>query len=125
METKNAIITSTMLGIEDHGVMLFYLYLDYGDGGHQGAGGYILDTPIKQGNTFLRRVGTAEGLSLIMKVLEVVGVRKWEDLKGKYVKVKSDFGKVHAIGNIIKDEWLDFEQFFKEIKTFTKLIKNE
>jgi len=122
METKNAKITSTMLGIEDHGILSFYLYLDYGGSG-QGAGGYSLDTPIKTGNTFLRRVGTAEGLSLIMEILEIVGVGKWEDLPGKYIRVQADQAKVHAIGNVIKDKWLNFETFFKEIKGFTNLIK--
>lgn len=122
MEVRNAAITSTMLGIEDHGIMSFYLYLDYGGSG-QGAGGWSLDTPVKIGNTFLRRVGTAEGLSLIMKILDVVGVGKWEDLKGKHIRVKQDHTAVHAIGNIIKNEWLDFSQFFEEIKEFTKLIE--
>lgn len=124
IETKNAKIKSTMLGIEDHGIMSFYLYLDYG-GSTQGAGGYALDTPIKQGNTFLRRVGTAEGLSLIMAILNLVGVGKWEDLPGKFIRVKADMGKVYAIGNVLKDEWLDFEQFIKDIPAFTKLIKHE
>ena len=121
-ETKNAIITSTMLGIEDHGVMSFYLYLDYG-GTHQGAGGYVLDTPLKQGSTFIRRIGTAEGMALIMEILEVVGVGKWEDLKGKHIRVKANSNGVKAIGHIIKDKWLDFEQFFVEIKAFTSLLK--
>ncbi len=122
MEVRNAVITSTMLGIEDHGIMSFYLYLDYGGSGQE-AGGWSLDTPVKIGNTFLRRVGTAEGLSLIMKILDVVGVGKWEDLKGKHIRVKQDHTAVHAIGNIIKNEWLDFSQFFEEIKEFTKLIE--
>jgi len=122
METKNAIIESTMLGIEDHGIMSFYLYLNYGGSG-QGAGGYCLDTPIKENGTFLRRVGTAEGLSLIMEIMEVVGVQKWEDLPGKHIRVKANQGKVYVIGNILKDKWLDFELFFKEILEFTKLIK--
>lgn len=124
MEIKNAIITSTMLGIEDHGIMSFYLYLDYGGSG-QGAGGWCLDTPIEQGGTFIRRIGTAGGLTLIMEILKIANVEKWEDLKGKYIRVKSDYGKVHAIGNILTDKWLDFEQFFKEVKAFTKLIEEE
>lgn len=122
MEIKNAIITSTMLGIEDHGIMSFYLYLDYGNSA-QGAGGYSLDTPIKKGDTFLRRVGTAEGLSLIMEILQIVDVEKWEDLKGRHIRVKADHDKVYAIGHFLKDKWLNFEQFFSEIKIFTRLIK--
>ena len=41
-EIKNAIITGTYLGIEDHGILTFWLYLDYGGSG-QGFGGYQLD----------------------------------------------------------------------------------
>jgi len=119
METKNAKITSTMLGIEDHGIMSFMLYLDYGVS-VQKAGGYVLDTPIKN---FTRRIGTAEGMSLIMEIMKIVGVEKWEDLPGKHIRVKAERNKVHAIGNYLKDEWLDFEQFFNDITHFTKLIE--
>lgn len=122
MEIKNAIIKSTMLGIEDHGIMSFYLNLDYGGSG-QSAGGYCLDNPIHQGNTFIRRIGTAGGMSLIMEIMEVVGVGKWEDLKNTHIRVKADNSKVYAIGNILKDKWVDFELFFEEIKAFTSMIK--
>lgn len=123
IKEKNAQITSTMLGIEDHGIMSFMLYLNYGDGGGQGAGGWTLDDPVEKDGRFLRRVGTAEGMSLIMAILEVVGVEKWEDLKGQYIRVRQDWNKVHAIGNITKDKWLVFEQFFKDIKQYTDLLR--
>lgn len=114
METKNAVIESTMLGVEDHGIMSFYLYLDYGGSG-QGAGGYCLDTAVKNmlGN-FDHREGTAKGMNLIMKILDVVGVEKWEDLKGKHIRVKADDGKVYEIGNFLKEKWFNFGTFFKE-----------
>jgi hypothetical protein len=51
-----------------------------------------------------------------MRLLEVVGVGKWEDLPGKHVRVKADFGRVHSIGHILKDEWLDFEAFFEKYR---------
>ena len=122
LEIRNGKITETFLGIEDHGIFTFMLYLDYGGSG-QGAGGYGLDTPIKVGGTFVRRIGTAGGMSLIMEILSVVGVEKWEDLKGKHIRVKSDYDKVHAIGNIIKDKWVDFKLFFEEIGAYTSLIE--
>jgi len=111
IEIKNAIITSTMLGIEDHGVFSFSLGLDYGGGG-QGAGGYCLDEPIKHKGKFQKRQGTAIGTELIAEILRVVGVMKWEDLKGKHIRVKASHFKVYAIGHILKDDWLDFETFF-------------
>jgi hypothetical protein len=114
IETKNAKISSTMLGIEDHGIFSFYIYLDYGGAG-QGAGGYCLDRPIKDDdNKFIKREATAMAGKIIMKILDIVGVEKWEDLLGKYIRVKAEYDKVHEIGNLLEDKWLNFEKFFKE-----------
>jgi len=110
METKNAKIQSTMLGIEAHGIMTFFLGLDYGGSG-QGAGGYMLlsSKPEQDKNAF--------GIAIIREILRVVGVEKWEELKGKHVRVKSSWDEVIAIGNIIEDNWLNFEEFAQKFKT--------
>jgi hypothetical protein len=39
--------------------------------------------------------------------MKVVGVDKWENLKGKAVRVKSDHSKVYAIGHYLKDKWFE------------------
>ena len=122
IEIKNAKITDTTLGGSDHGIMSFHLYLDYGGSG-QGAGGYCLDTPIHQGGTFIRRIGTAAGMSLVMEIMKITGVEKWEDLPGKVIRVKADQSKVYAIGHYLKDDWLDFKRFFEEIKSYTSMIE--
>ena len=114
IEVKNAIIDYTMLGFERGCLFSFSLGLDYGVSG-QVAGGYCLDTPVKdKDNKFLFRTGSALGTNLIMKILNIVGVEKWEDLKGSYIRVKASPTKVHEIGNLLKDEWLNFEDFFNE-----------
>lgn len=119
IETKNAKITGTMLGVEDHGILSFMLYLDYGGSG-QGAGGYCLDTPTKKPDgSFNRRVGTAAGMELIARILRVVGVEKWEDLPGQVIRVQATQNKIRAIGHFLKDEpknWLNFEEFFRGVK---------
>ena len=50
--------------------------------------------------------------------MTVVGVKKWEDLVGEYVRIEvpeAGFGsKITKVGNLIKDDWLDFEKFFDE-----------
>ncbi len=97
---KNAKITSTMLGIEDHGIMTFRLHLDYGGGG-QGFGGYGLSDNHK-------------GIKVIKEVLRVVGVREWEDLPGKLIRVRAESSKVHSIGNALDECWLDLSEFFAE-----------
>jgi len=107
IEIRNATINSTMLGVEDHGIMTFNLNLDYGNL-NQGAGGYALD---QYDETQKKRVGSALGMEMIMQLMKVVGVEKWEDLKGKNIRVQSSWNKVHAIGHFLKDEWLDFGKF--------------
>jgi hypothetical protein len=116
METKNALIKSTQLGIEDHGLMSFSINLDYGDS-FQGAGGYCLDGPRQDENgDFIKREGTAWGMSLIMEILNVVGVSNWEDLPGKHIRVKAHSTGVEAIGHITEDKWLTFKEFGKELQ---------
>lgn len=109
---KNAKITGTLLGVEDHGIVSCMLYLDYG-GTSQGFGGYALDTYEKGRNHPILgdRLGTAYGLDLIMCILKVVGVGSWEKLEGQHVRVKTegDFGVATAIGHFLKDEWLDIK----------------
>jgi hypothetical protein len=102
-EYQNAKITSTMLGVEDHGILTCFLYLDYG-GTCQGFGGYGMDAYDGK-----RRVGVAYGMEFIAEVLRTVGVGKWEDLPGKHVRAVANHSKVERIGHIIKDVWFDPE----------------
>lgn len=73
-----------------------------------------LNAQIKQ--TKQKIVGSAKGTSVIMRILEVVGVDTWEELKGKYIRIKDCYlgEKVSAIGNLMKNEWVDFDNFEKE-----------
>lgn len=107
---KNARITSTMLGREDHGIMTFMIYIDAGDFSC-GVGGYCLDefNPATQ-----TRVFRAKSMKAISEILNVVEVNKWEDLPGKYIRFEDgDWGStVTKIGNIIKDKWFDMRKFF-------------
>lgn len=95
-EIKNAQIESTQLGFE-RGVMSCWLILDYGGSG-QGFGGYCLWNLNKDSHA-------TWGAEFIEAVLNVVGVQKWEDLKGKHIRVDAEHGKVHGIGNLLKDNW--------------------
>lgn len=98
----NAQIESTMLGIEDHGIMTFFLHLKFNSCG-QGFGGYSL-----RGE---------KSIYAVRAVLEVVGVSRWEDLKGKYVRIRKDDlygGDILAIGHIIEDRWFSLKDHFAE-----------
>ena len=109
-EIRNARIESTMLGVEDHGILTCSVHLDYGGTG-QSFGGFGLDEWVEEKKC---RCGTAYGMEFIRRVLGVVGVERWEDLPGKHVRVKAEYCKVHALGNILKDEWFCPETDMKE-----------
>lgn len=114
IETRNARITKTQLGTEDHGIFTFWLYTESGGTG-QGVGGYAIGFPDCD-----REDKWPVSLELIHKILQIVGVDSWEDLSGKYIRVKADWEKVYAIGNILEDRWLNFGEYFSELKGGTK-----
>lgn len=84
-----------MLGSEDRGIFTFMINFEF-EGGGQGFGGYVL------GGEYTNTV--------IKGILYVVGVDKWEDLKGKYVRIEGEkFGPINRMGNLIEDKWFDPE----------------
>ena len=109
-----ATISDTSFGSPDHGVISAYLHTKW-NGGGIGVGGYCLDEPVKDDDgKFIKRVGTAYGLDHLMRIMETVGVEKWEDLPGKHVIVlfegKSIFGKTAAgIAGITNEKVLIFK----------------
>lgn len=107
LEIRNARITGTMLGIEDHGILTCWLYLDYGGSG-QGFGGIALD---EYDSTLGRRVGWKYGMEFIVQILKIVDVSKWEDLSGKHIRVQYSANRIHAIGNILENKWFWPEKF--------------
>ena len=51
-----------------------------------------------------------------MRIMDVVGVSRLEDMKGKYIRVatKGLGSTVKIIGNIINNRWFDYDSFFKD-----------
>lgn len=111
MEIKNARITKTLLGREDHGIMTFMLFVEFDECISVGIGGYAIDQYDKASK---KRVYTGKGLEAISKILEVVGVDNWEDLEGKYIRIKDNgWGStVDEIGNLMKNNWFNLREFF-------------
>ncbi len=99
----NARIKSTMLGIDDYGIMTCFLHLEQ-EGSGQAFGGFTLDGPYND-KSRERDPNKLCGF-WIKRILDVVGVCKWEDLPGKYVRVKGeDFGEIIGIGHITDNKW--------------------
>ncbi len=94
-EIKNAIIEATSLGIEGHGIPTLSLTFDFGEGGHQAAGGYSL------GGKYMCQQVTG-----ILKTLEK---ENWEDLVGTSCRVKIVDRRIVSIGHYLKDVWHDFK----------------
>jgi len=101
---KNAVITGAHITNDDHGVLSAWVFLDYGGSGGQGFGGYVLYLPKDFTHSTNQRNYAGH---FIWRVMEVAGVSKWEELKGKTVRAKAEHSKVHAIGHIVKDDWFD------------------
>lgn len=111
---ENGKISDTMLGKEDHGIMTFYLFIEF-EIGNCGFGGYSLDSYDQEKK---KRIGTAAGMQAISEIMDCVGVSKWEDLKGSYIRCEHEGfgGKIIRIGNLIKNKWFSFDDFFRDNK---------
>lgn len=110
-EIRNAKITSTTLGIEDHGIFTFDLVIEFGGCGCV-YGGYALDSYDRKSE---KRIGTGKSIIAIRSILETVGVDKWEDLKGTLIRVKNNGwgSSIVEIGNIMENKWFNISEFFK------------
>ena len=109
-EIRNFKISATHLGYESHGIFTAYLTLQSAGFGIS-VGGYVLDEFIDK-----KRIITKKGAELIPRILDVVGVETWEQLAGQYIRVEDNgIGEsISKIGNLIEDNWLDFDRFLKE-----------
>jgi hypothetical protein len=112
IETRNAIIESAHITNDDHGLLSAWVFLDFGGSG-QGFGGYVLYLP-KDFTHAANQVNYAG--HFIWRVMEVAGVSKWHELKGKTIRAKQEHSKVHAIGHIVKDDWFDPTAEFEALK---------
>ena len=115
-EIKNALITHVDLSMADHGCIALSMTLE-GDGWGVCYGGYCLGKGyLGADDSFFN--GSAAGMEYIMRIMDTVGVEKFQALKGKYVRVatKGWGSSVKIIGNIIKDQWFDAETFFIDKK---------
>lgn len=114
-EVRNAQIVDTKLTMEEHGVLTYYLLLRISGGGVCTYGGYVLGHGyLDADDNFFK--GSFIGTEAIMRIMNVAGVEKWEDLKEKYIRVVDEgWGKpIEVIGNIMDDKWFDQKAFFDQ-----------
>lgn len=109
---KNGRIIKTMLGREDHGILTFKIYVEHECCTVSGIGGFALDRRDRETG---RLIFTASGLAAISKILEVVGVKTWEDLLNKYIRFEYDRSalSITKIGHITEDKWVELRDYFQ------------
>lgn len=112
---ENVKIESVSLTMADHGCLTFWLTVK-GYGWGVGIGGYCIGHGYLGADDDEFVVERGDGLEAMMRIMNVVGVEKWEDLKGKYCRVeKGSWGdSIHKIGNLIENRWFDLKEFFAE-----------
>lgn len=117
MEERNAVIESATITNDDHGLLSAWLTLDYVGSG-QGFGGYVLYLPASFRHGTKAQPNFAG--HFIWRVMEIAGVSKWEQLKGKTIRVRCEHSKVHAVGHIVKDDWFSPEADFESMRAMSE-----
>ena len=84
MEKQLAKIENAKLEIKERGILNFYIFVHYENGGHQGVGGLVLDEYNKEKEC---RIGTAYGCEMIRRLLLTLNVNDFSEMKGKHVWV--------------------------------------
>ena len=106
MEIKNATIKNAELSIQRGGILSSYLQVEYGDGMVQFFGGYALYLD----ESFDHHQKQSIAGYHLFEIMKIAEVKKWEDLKGKNIRVKLEGDnmfdkKIVEIGHICKDNW--------------------
>jgi len=113
---ENALIEKVDLSMADYGCLTLAMTLQ-GEGWGVTYGGYCLGKGyLGADDDFFD--GSAAGMEYLMRIMDTVGVERFQDLKGKYVRAatKGWGDQVKIIGNILKDKWFDAETFFIDKK---------
>ena len=108
---ENAKITKASISMADHGCLTFGITLE-GDGWGVVYGGYCIGHGYLGADKFTAENGS--GLEAMMRIMDVVGVSKWEDLVGNYIRVDTSdrLGTVDTIANITKNKTFNIREFF-------------
>jgi hypothetical protein len=94
-------VESVVFGREDHGILTCFVHLDFG-GSRQGFGGYVLDTFCERRD---RRVGSAAGTDFVLRLLDLFGVDRLDQIKGRVCYALRE----KAYGQIVGLETTPFE----------------
>jgi hypothetical protein len=92
IEIENAIIDSTHIGFEAHGIFSFNIGFQ-GESWGQGTGHMFAEDNLSR---------------LVQGTLEAIDADRWEKLPGMFVRIKRENSRIIAIGHPLKDKWFTF-----------------
>ena len=88
LKKKLAKISKFKLNVNDRGILMFWIDVDYEDGLSQGVGGLVLDEYLEGNNGSLgKRVGTAYGCEMIRQLMLTLEVDDFNDAKDKIIYI--------------------------------------
>lgn len=114
---ENAVVEKVSITLDRDVFLTMWLQFKL-NGYYQGFGGYVFDSPSKDGGT--ERVGTAYGAEYIRRVMRLFDVSDMSLIEGQTCRVVRNAGvqKIIGIGHIIEDKWFfpeeDLTDFFGE-----------
>lgn len=87
-------------------------------------GGYVIGHGYLGAKDFS---GSDMGMESILRIMDVVGVETFNDIKGKYIRAafKGLGSSVKIIGNILEDKWFDIESFFEDKQKELKMKETD
>lgn len=123
MTIENAKITSTSISMVDHGVLCISFGVQ-GKNWHCNVGQWINGVGHLGAHEWK---GNGSAIVAMMKIMDTVGVERWEDLSGKLIRVKFEgWGStIDEIGNIIEDKWFNLRKFYETDKGQATFVLDE
>lgn len=111
---ENAKIKNVNLSMADYGCLVLEMQLE-GNSWGVVFGGRVLGHGYVGAEEFR---GSPSGVEEIMRIMDVVGVSRFNDMKDRYVRVEvGDWGSsISKIGNIIENKWFDYIEFYGDEK---------
>ena len=83
-------------------------------------GGYCLDNWCSD----VGHYGSPDGYGAIIELMKTLEVDKWEDLKGKYVRVHIDeHNTIDRIGHLMKNKWFSFKEYVEKVKEIKGIVE--
>ena len=88
LRSETAKVVSAGLRIKERGMLTFQIQVTYQNGStSQRIGGIVLDTPKGAGSSKFRRVGTAFGCEMIIRLLRLFDVDNLHEAAGQVIEV--------------------------------------